>query len=79
MSGIGGDIGPQLGAEPEPPKASTFPDVRFPSIEVHGEIAVNFLLKNPDDAQKAKRAVEAALKLLQDAGGMVEADFKEPV
>jgi len=58
--------------------APLFPDVRFAKVEVMGEIAVRFALKDADEHTRAKRAVEAALKLLTDAGAMVEAKFEEP-
>lgn len=57
--------------------APMFPEVKFAAIEIMGEVSVWFALRNPEDHTKAKRAVEAAIKLLTDAGAMVKAKFGE--
>lgn len=65
-------------AMPRDSAATVFPDVKFATVEIMGEMAVSFSLRNPEDHIKAKRAVESAIKLLTDAGAKVEANFEEP-
>ena len=64
---------PGVGDAPE------FPDVVFPIIACPATIAVRFRLKNADERATAKRAIEAAAKLLADSGATVEIKFDQPV
>ena len=55
-----------------------FPAVQFPVIHVEGASGFKFALKNNDDLARAKRAVEAARKLLADAGAENAVVFDPP-
>lgn len=55
-----------------------FPDVSFPMVSVSAGMRVTFALKNPDEHAKAKRAIDAARKMLAEAGAVVAIEFGEP-
>jgi hypothetical protein len=57
---------------------SAFPAPNFPIQQIGGVLAFSFALKNPEAHQSASRAVEAAKKVLQDAGAVIEISFQEP-
>ena len=58
-----------------PAGADIFPAPNFPIQEVSAAFKFRFALKNPEEHQAAKRAVDAAKKLLADAGAEIEVEF----
>lgn len=64
-----------LDSKPADPTA--FPAPNFPIQQIGGVIGFSFALKNPEAHVAASRAVEAAKKVLADAGAIIEISFGE--
>lgn len=72
---------PRISLAPAPelkPTVDVFPDVIFPRMKVEGAFGFKFALKNDEDRAKASRAVEAAKKVLSDAGAEMTVVFDPP-
>lgn len=63
---------------PASKKAEAFPDVRFQTVAVEAQIGVTFKLRDNNEVAAARRAIEAAKKLLSDHGATVEVAFGKP-
>lgn len=57
------------------PDPAAFPAPNFPIQEVSAIFRFRFALRDPEAHQAAKRAVDAAKKLLADAGAEIEVEF----
>lgn len=58
-----------------PAEPDAFPAPNFPIQEVSAVFRFRFALKDPEAHQAAKRAVDAAKKLLAAAGAEIEVEF----